>query len=73
MIAATQAGWFVYAAALFLAAGFAGFLPFNLHPARIFMGDSGAMLIGLLLAAAALVWLVDEPVEVPLPVSILMI
>ncbi|MBK9476540.1 MAG: undecaprenyl/decaprenyl-phosphate alpha-N-acetylglucosaminyl 1-phosphate transferase [Tetrasphaera sp.] len=29
-----------------------GFLPHNLHPARIFMGDSGALLLGLLLAAA---------------------
>ncbi len=31
-----------------------GFLPHNLHPARIFMGDSGAMLIGLVLAAGAI-------------------
>ncbi|MBV7295104.1 undecaprenyl/decaprenyl-phosphate alpha-N-acetylglucosaminyl 1-phosphate transferase [Corynebacterium sp. TAE3-ERU12] len=30
-----------------------GFLPHNFEPARIFMGDSGAMLIGLLLAAAS--------------------
>ncbi len=30
-----------------------GFLPHNAHPARIFMGDSGAMLIGLMLAASA--------------------
>ena len=30
-----------------------GFLPHNLHPARIFMGDSGSMLIGLMLSAAA--------------------
>ncbi|AEG81423.1 MraY family glycosyltransferase [Corynebacterium ulcerans] len=31
----------------------AGFLPHNFEPARIFMGDSGSMLIGLLLAAAS--------------------
>ena len=31
----------------------AGFLPHNVHPARIFMGDSGAMLLGLMLAASA--------------------
>lgn len=30
-----------------------GFLPHNFEPARIFMGDTGAMLIGLLLAAAS--------------------
>lgn len=30
-----------------------GFLPFNWHPARLFMGDSGALLIGLLMATSA--------------------
>ena len=31
-----------------------GFLPHNYHPARLFMGDSGALLLGLLLAAATI-------------------
>ena len=31
-----------------LAGGLAGFLVFNLHPAKIFMGDSGSLLIGLM-------------------------
>ncbi|GAA1891786.1 MraY family glycosyltransferase [Streptantibioticus ferralitis] len=31
-----------------------GFLPHNIHPARIFMGDSGSMLIGLVMAASAI-------------------
>lgn len=31
-----------------------GFLPFNFHPARIFMGDGGALLLGLLMAASTL-------------------
>ena len=30
-----------------------GFLPHNFFPARIFMGDSGSMLVGLMLSAAA--------------------
>ncbi|MDN6533451.1 MAG: undecaprenyl/decaprenyl-phosphate alpha-N-acetylglucosaminyl 1-phosphate transferase [Yaniella sp.] len=30
-----------------------GFLPFNFHPAKIFMGEVGAQLIGLLMATAA--------------------
>src|SRR3954451_21940553 len=30
-----------------------GFLPHNFSPARIFMGDSGSMLVGLMLSAAA--------------------
>lgn len=29
-----------------------GFLPFNFNPASVFMGDSGALLLGLLLAAS---------------------
>ena len=31
-----------------------GFLPHNLHPAKVFMGDAGAMLLGLLMAAATI-------------------
>src|SRR5712691_1536 len=31
-----------------------GFLPYNFYPARIFMGDSGSMLLGILLAAATI-------------------
>jgi UDP-GlcNAc:undecaprenyl-phosphate GlcNAc-1-phosphate transferase len=35
-----------------LAGACLGFLPHNFNPARIFMGDSGSMLIGLMLAAS---------------------
>ena len=31
-----------------------GFLPHNVHPARIFMGDGGALLLGLLMAASTM-------------------
>jgi len=31
-----------------------GFLPHNAHPAKIFMGDSGSMFLGLLLATASI-------------------
>lgn len=37
-----------------LAGACAGFLPHNFHPARLFMGDSGSMLIGLVLSASAI-------------------
>ncbi|MGV9415552.1 MraY family glycosyltransferase [Nocardia sp. NPDC003693] len=36
-----------------LAGGCLGFLPHNFQPARIFMGDTGSMLIGLMLAAVS--------------------
>lgn len=32
-----------------------GFLPWNFHPAKIFMGDGGAYLLGFLMAAATIV------------------
>jgi len=31
-----------------------GFLPYNFHPAKVFMGDTGSMFLGLLLAAETL-------------------
>ncbi len=37
----------------FMAASIAGFLYFNLNPARIFLGDAGSMMLGLFLASAS--------------------
>jgi UDP-GlcNAc:undecaprenyl-phosphate GlcNAc-1-phosphate transferase len=41
-----------------------GFLPYNFNPARIFLGDSGATLLGFLLASFAIVgtWNLANPV-----------
>lgn len=41
--------------ALILGAALVAFLPYNFHPARIFLGDCGAMLIGFLLACGAVI------------------
>ncbi len=49
-IAIGQEGSFVYFAALLLAAGLVGFLPFNFPRARIFMGDVGSQFCGFMLA-----------------------
>jgi UDP-GlcNAc:undecaprenyl-phosphate GlcNAc-1-phosphate transferase len=40
---------------LALGASVLGFLPFNWHPARIMMGDSGAMFLGFALAVASII------------------
>lgn len=40
---------------LALAGACAGFLPFNFHPARTFMGDVGAMTLGYLLGVSAII------------------
>lgn len=59
-----------------------GFLPHNFHPAKIFMGDTGAMLIGLVLASTMItITQLDSttinrfPVVLPLlvPVAILVL
>ena len=39
-----------------LVGGVCGFLPFNRHPAKIFMGDAGSMLLGFVLAALMLLF-----------------
>ena len=48
----------VFCSATFISAALIGccigFLPHNFFPARLFMGDSGALLLGLLLAAATI-------------------
>lgn len=54
-IAATHDGWFAYATSLLLAAGLAGFLPFNFPRARIFMGDVGSQFCGFMLAVLGVV------------------
>ncbi len=38
-----------------------GFLPWNFHPARIFMGDSGSMLLGMLLTIATISGVARNP------------
>ncbi len=44
----------VGAVALVFAASLAGFLPYNLPPARMYLGDAGSMLIGLMVGAMAI-------------------
>lgn len=39
---------------LILAGSSAGFLPFNFNPAKIFMGDAGALFLGLVLSAVSI-------------------
>ena len=44
-----------------LTGGVAGFLFWNRHPARLFMGDCGSLFIGALLAGTSLVAIIDSP------------
>ena len=38
-----------------------GFLPWNFHPAKIFMGDTGSMLLGMLVAVATISGVGSDP------------
>ncbi|NLW08023.1 MAG: undecaprenyl/decaprenyl-phosphate alpha-N-acetylglucosaminyl 1-phosphate transferase [Clostridia bacterium] len=55
---------------LSLAAGILGFLPFNFHPAKIFMGDSGSMFLGFNLAALAVIGLTKSATVISLFVPV---
>jgi UDP-GlcNAc:undecaprenyl-phosphate/decaprenyl-phosphate GlcNAc-1-phosphate transferase len=65
-IAAAHGGWFAYAASGLLAAGLAGFLPFNYPRARIFLGDVGSQFCGFILAVLGVAAARFEGVELSL-------
>jgi UDP-GlcNAc:undecaprenyl-phosphate GlcNAc-1-phosphate transferase len=46
---------------LSLVGGVCGFLPFNRHPAKIFMGDAGSMLLGFVVAALMILFAEGVP------------
>ncbi len=48
-----------------------GFLPYNFHPASIFLGDSGSMFIGFLLAALALAGSEKSPIMIAVAIPVL--
>lgn len=61
------------ALALLLGAAALGFLRYNFHPAKIFLGDSGSMLLGFVLAAIAVVGLTKSATAVSLIIPILIL
>ena len=54
-----------------LAGATLGFLPFNFNPARIFMGDSGALFLGYVLAAVSIEGAIKSAAAVGLAVPVL--
>ena len=55
-IGGTEAPYFNYASLFtaILLGAMLGFLPANWHPAKLFLGDSGSMLVGLIMATTAI-------------------
>ena len=56
-----------------LAGSTLGFLPFNFNPAKIFMGDTGALFIGYALATVSVVGLLKSAAAVALAVPIIVL
>jgi UDP-GlcNAc:undecaprenyl-phosphate GlcNAc-1-phosphate transferase len=56
-----------------LAGSALGFLPYNYNPARIFMGDSGALFIGFVLASIGVMGTEKEAVAISLAVPLLVL
>ncbi len=63
VLSAQQDAWFAYFAALLLAGGLVGFLPFNFPRARIFLGDVGSQFCGFMLAVLGIAAARFERVE----------
>src|SRR5437660_8886799 len=71
--AGLQDQWLVGGLAAVVAGSCVGFLRYNWHPARIFMGDAGSLLLGYLLATIALTlrFPVDHPASLSAVVLLL--
>jgi UDP-GlcNAc:undecaprenyl-phosphate GlcNAc-1-phosphate transferase len=54
-----------------LVGSLAGFLPLNFHPAKIFMGDAGSMVIGLLLGVFTILTTFADPARGQQPIGAL--
>ena len=52
-VAALMGQWFLMAMTCLLAGALAGFLPHNLAPAKLFMGDAGSLVMGFWLACCS--------------------
>lgn len=57
--------------AVVLAAAVIGFLPYNFNPARIFMGDAGALFLGFMLGAISVEGALKGPTVIAIGVSTL--
>lgn len=73
IIALDQGQAAVACLAFILAGAVAGFLPFNFHPARIFMGDAGALFLGFTLACLAVVGLAKSAALISLFIPIVIL
>ncbi|KAB3530889.1 glycosyltransferase family 4 protein [Alkaliphilus serpentinus] len=56
---------------IILAGGAVGFLPYNFNPAQIFMGDTGSLLIGFLLATVSIQGVIKSATTIAVAIPVL--
>lgn len=73
IVAVLQGQIMVFIVAMILVSSIAGFLPYNFHPARIFMGDGGSNFLGFVLSCLAIMGLAKSAAIIALFVPILIL
>ncbi len=73
IVAFLQGQTMVFAGAMILVASIAGFLPYNFHPARTFMGDSGSNFLGFVVACLAITGLAKSAAVISLFIPIVIL
>lgn len=68
--AAIKGHYFIVMQCAIIAGASLGFLPFNFNPAKIFMGDTGALLLGYMLAVTSVLGMVKSVAAVALIIPI---
>lgn len=71
LVALQQGFWLIAVLTAALAGGALGFMPYNFNPARIFMGDTGSMFLGYMLAGISALGAVKSAATIALIVPIL--
>ena len=73
LIALTNGHDGVFVCAMILMCAALGFLPHNAHPAKIFLGDTGSMLFGFIMAAMSIDVVYVDGTHIPTMVAIILI
>ena len=72
-VAYTQGQQAIFVASFILVAAILGFLPYNFHPARTFMGDGGSNFLGFILGCLAIMGLTKSTAVISLFVPIVIL
>lgn len=73
IISLTHGNTFIFVTSLILLGSALGFLPHNLPPAKVFMGDGGSNFLGFVFAALAIIGSQSEAASIPFVVPVILL